>query len=112
MWILYAILAALSASLIPIFGKFGTSLKDVAPAMFGNHPWISIALSGLAGVVSWVFYLLALKEGDATAVASIDRLSIVFVFLFAIIFLGDAFTWRACIGVFLVALGTIIVTVR
>jgi len=109
-----ALLSSVSAALVAIFGKIG--LKNVDPTMatslraiimavavfllaaltgkfsgvFGlaQSDWVWIILSGLAGAASWIFYFIALKMGDASKVAAIDRTSIIFVVIFAIFFLA------------------------
>ena len=67
-----------------------------------------IFLSGLAGALSWFFYFGALKNGPATAVAALDRLSVVFVLVLAVLFLGEALTWKTGLGALLVSVGAIL----
>ncbi len=140
MWIVYAFLSAFTAALVAIFGKLGlkeidttlaTSIRAVIMAgllaafsltlgKFNNFSfstlsskeWIYIALSGLAGAASWLFYFFALKNGPAIQVAVIDRLSIIFVMGLAAIFLGEVIGWRAALGGFLIVLGAVLVTLR
>ena len=136
MWLIFAVLSSVTAALVAIFGKIGlsnvdstlaTSLRAIimAIAVFGlafftgkfsglaqitggNMLWI--ALSGLAGAASWVFYFAALKMGDATKVAAIDRTSIIFVVVLAIIFLGEKLTWLKLVGALLIGLGAFLIT--
>lgn len=54
------------------------------------------------------FYFSALKLGLASKVASVDRLSIVFVIVFAAIFLGESLTLKSAIGAILLTVGAII----
>lgn len=114
MWILYAALSAFTAALVAIFGKLGlkdldstlaTTIRSLIMAAFlffvslsfgkfkgfafssiSSKDWIFIILAGIAGALSWLFYFFALKNGPASSVAAIDRLSIVFVVLLAAIF--------------------------
>lgn len=135
-WIVYALLAAIFAALVAILGKIGikdidttvaTAVRAVVMAVFlvaaaavlgkaggltsiGRRPFLFIALSGLAGAMSWLFYFLALKHGPAIGVSAIDRLSVAFVFVLAVLFLNEAFTWRAAIGAVLVVGGAILMT--
>jgi bacterial/archaeal transporter family protein len=70
-----------------------------------------IAFSGIAGALSWLFYFSALQQapaGKVSAVAALDRLSVVFVLLFAILFLGEHFTLYKAIGAFLITAGAIL----
>jgi transporter family protein len=115
-WIIYALLSAIFAGLVAIFGKIGLKGVDSGTAtmirafvMFvflflviayqgklvgvmdivsGKKLMLFIVLSGVAGALSWLFYFLALQSGQVTKVASIDRLSIVFAMIFAIVFLN------------------------
>jgi transporter family protein len=45
--------------------------------------WLFLGLSGLATGASWVCYFRALKIGDASKVAPVDKLSLVLVAVFA-----------------------------
>lgn len=134
-WFLFALLSALFAGLVALFGKIG--MKDIdstlattlrsfvmfaflicmsfALGRFQNFPVLShktilfIILSGIAGALSWLAYFFALKLGPASKVAVIDRLSIVFVIVFAALFLSEALTWKVILGAFLVVAGSIII---
>lgn len=135
LWIGYALLAAVFAALVAIFGKVGvkevdptlaTAVRSVVMAVFlvgaalvlgktqvsgiSARAFTFIVLSGLAGAASWLFYFIALRDGPATGVAALDRLSVVFVFVFAVAFLGDAFTAKAALGAMLVVVGAILLT--
>ena len=132
-WIFYAILSAVFAGFVAIFGKIGisqvdstlaTTVRAIIMAVFlvtvslaigkfnliktiDNRALLFIALSGIAGAISWIFYFLALKNGPASAVSAIDKTSIVFVFIFALILLSEKFSWLKFAGILLVALGAI-----
>ena len=133
-WILYALLAAVFASLVAIFGKIGiagidptlaTTVRAIIMATFlaivalvsGRWQMIStingkllffIALSGIAGALSWLFYFVALKYGPATGVVALDRLSVVFVVVFAAIFLSESITLKTAIGAVLITIGALL----
>jgi len=137
MWALYAILSAVTAALVAIFGKIGlshvdstlaTTLRSIVMAVFliiaaaslgklsGFHisnlagrDWTFIILAGIAGALSWLFYFLALKNGITTAVVAIDRMSLVFVAILSVLFLGQAFTWKLALGVILMVGGALLV---
>ena len=64
---------------------------------------------GLAGAASWIFYFLALQYGKASQVASIDRLSVVFVVILAALFLAEKVTWQVAVGVALITAGAMII---
>ncbi len=135
-WAYYALLAAFFAALVAILGKIGvrdvdatlaTAVRAVVMAIFlvgaalmlgktrglgsiSPRAFGFIVLSGVAGALSWLFYFVALRHGPATGVAALDRLSVVLVFVLAVVFLGDALTWRAALGAVLVVAGAILLT--
>ncbi|MGB9674757.1 MAG: EamA family transporter, partial [Nanopusillaceae archaeon] len=128
---------AIFAALVSIFGKIGlsnidsltaTAIRSMVMFVFmmlilvlsgkitqlnnlklSNISIIFIILSGIAGILSWIFYFSALKLGDAYKVAVIDRLSIVFVFIFSILVLNENFSIKSVLGIILVVLGSILV---
>jgi bacterial/archaeal transporter family protein len=136
LWIGYALLAAFFAALVAIFGKVGirevdatlaTAVRAVVMAAFlvtvavalgktgslggiSRRSFVFIVLSGVAGAASWLCYFIALRDGPATGVAALDRLSVVIVFALAVVFLGDAFTMKAALGAALVVTGAILLT--
>lgn len=133
-WILLSLLAAVSAAAVAIFGKLGlqdidttfattiraiimTGFLIVASVALGKFdisslpqgkPLLFIILSGLAGAISWLAMFGALKIGPAPGVSALDRLSVVFVLIFSILFLGTQFTWKAALGAGLITLGAIL----
>lgn len=137
-WILFAILSAVFAALVGIFGKIGiqnidstlaTTVRAIIMALFlglvslglnkyqlistiGNKAWAFIALSGIAGAISWLFYFFALKNGPASGVAALDRMSVVFVLIFAVLFLSEQFTWKSGLGAALITTGAILMTLK
>ncbi|MCM2503401.1 EamA family transporter [Aureimonas altamirensis] len=70
--------------------------------------WIFLTLSGLATGASWLCYFRALKLGEAARVAPVDKLSVIFVAVFAVAFLGERLSPYAWTGVALVAAGAVI----
>ena len=139
-WYLSAILSALSASLVAILGKLGlktvdstlaTTIRSFVMALFlllvsllmgkfthltktsiGTNDWILIILAGVAGAVSWLFYFYALKSGPASGVSALDRLSLVFVVLFAAIFLSEHIGWKTVIGTLFMVIGAFFITAK
>jgi Predicted membrane protein len=63
----------------------------------------------LAGAGSWLFYFLALKDGDVSKVAPIDKLSVVFAVILSIILFGEKISLTKGIGVALIAVGAVVV---
>jgi len=137
-WLPWALLSAAFAALTAVFGKIGvadigsdlaTLIRTVvilgtattivaatgqwqAPGTIPGKTWIFLVLSGLATGASWLCYFRALKLGDAARVAPIDKLSVVLVALFGVIFLGERLSGVNWAGVALIAMGAILVAVR
>lgn len=68
--------------------------------------WIFLILSGLATGASWLCYYRALKEGDASKVVAVDKLSVVITLLLALVFLHEEFSIKSLIGCILIGAGT------
>lgn len=137
-WPVWALLSAIFAALTAIFAKVGVSdvnsdfatfIRTVVillaaalvvfatghwqdPSRVTPRSWMFLVLSGLATGASWFCYFRALKLGDPARVAPIDKLSVVFVAVFAVLFLGEKLSVPNWIGVGLVALGAILVAYR
>ena len=71
-----------------------------------------LVLSALATGASWVCYYRALKIGNAVNVAPVDKLSVVLVALFAVVFLGERPVARDWLGIALVAVGVVLLALR
>ena len=82
------------------------------PATVSAKTWLFLGLSGLATGASWLCYFHALKLGDAARVAPIDKLSVVFVAVFAAVLLGERLSPKNWAGVALIALGAVLVALR
>lgn len=136
-WLIFALLSALAAALVAVFGKVGlegidsstaTAIRAVIMALFliavilvqgklgnvssifgNNRAMQYIVLSGVAGALSWLFYFFALKLAPVSKVAPIDRLSVVFALVLAALFLGEEVSLRTAIGAALVAAGAIVI---
>jgi len=137
-WFAWALLSAAFAALTAIFAKIGlegvdsdlaTLIRTVVILIvlagfvyftgkcsnpFDLHPktWVFLVLSGLATGASWVCYFRALKVGDASKVAPVDKLSLVLVALFAVLFLGERPVAREWIGILLVGAGIILLALK
>jgi len=71
--------------------------------------YLFLTLSGLATGASWLCYFRALKLGNASQVAPLDKLSVVLVAIFAVIFLGERLTIRDTVGIALITVGAFLV---
>lgn len=136
-WVFFALASAFFAALTAIFGKLGvteinsnlaTLIRTVVilVMVFGivafRNEWqplnkispfgISmLVLSAIATGLSWLFYYRALQLGTASRVAPLDKLSIVFVILLSVLFLGESLTWKAMLGSLLVLSGAILLAI-
>ena len=137
-WQAWALLSAAFAALTAIFAKVGvenvhpdyaTFVRTIvivvvlagillatgswqAPATVSARTWLFLVLSGLATGASWLCYFRALKLGDAARVAPIDKLSVVLVAVFAVLFLGERLSAGNWLGIALIASGTLLVAYR
>ena len=82
-----------------------------APSAINAKTWIFLALSGLATGASWIAYYRALKLGNASQVAPVDKLSIVLVVIFGVVFLGEKVSLAHWAAVMLIAAGAIMLAV-
>ena len=71
-----------------------------------------LVLSALATGASWICYFRALKLGDASKVAPVDKLSVVLVAVFATAFLGERPGLREWLGIALVGGGVLLLSLR
>ena len=83
-----------------------------APSTVSNRTWIFLVLSGLATGLSWICYFRALKIGNASQVAPIDKLSVVLVAIIAAVFLGEKMSPINWVGVALIGVGAVLVAVQ
>ncbi|HEY1064616.1 MAG TPA: EamA family transporter [Pirellulales bacterium] len=79
---------------------------------FSRRTWIFLILSGIATGLSWLCYFRALQLGEASKVAPIDKLSVIFVLGFAALFLHEPLTWKTAAGCALIAGGAILLTLK
>lgn len=77
-----------------------------------GRAWMFLALSGLGTGASWLCYFRALQLGEASRVAPVDKLSVVLVALFGVIFLGEVLSWKNWAGVALILAGVMLIAMR
>ena len=137
-WFYWAVLSAVFAALTAIFAKIGiqgvdsdlatlirTAIIIVVLSLFvmyagkWSNPfelsaktWLFLTLSGLATGASWVCYFRALKIGEASKVAPVDKLSLVLVAVFAFAFLGERPSLREWTGIAMVACGVLVLALK
>jgi transporter family protein len=81
------------------------------PATIAGRTWTFLILSALATGASWLCYFRALKLGNASQVAPIDKLSVVLVAIFGALFLSEKLTALGWLGVLLIGAGAVLVAV-
>lgn len=89
------------------FGALAVPAGEVRTLTRANAGWL--ALSALATAGSWVFYYKALKDGEVSTVALIDKGSFVVAAVLAWLFLGERLTPRALAGGALILTGVLVV---
>ena len=133
-WFHWALLSAVFAAFTAIFAKIGLEEvnSDLAtlirtgviivviagfvyftgqwsnPLNLTPRTWVFLILSGVATGASWVCYFRALKVGDASKVAPVDKLSLLLVAIFAVIFLHERPSVREWIGILMVGVGVLV----
>ncbi|MDU4936445.1 MAG: EamA family transporter [Peptostreptococcaceae bacterium] len=136
-WLLYALLAAVSASFVTVFTKIGinnlspslaTAVRSIIMALFlvsvsffkgdlnninqlfeYKKDFVYLVFAGISGALSWLFLNIALKTGKTWQVAPIDKLSVVITVVVSILIFKEQISIKGIIGVLLIALGTIFV---
>ena len=82
------------------------------PGPISTKSWVFLFLSGLGTGASWICYFRALKLGPATLVAPIDKLSVVLVALFGVVFLGERPSLYGWLGIALISAGAVLIAVK
>src|ERR1700710_1714556 len=137
-WQIWALLSAVFAALTAIFAKVGvenvnsdlaTFIRTIvvlvalgcllaatgqfqAPGTISSRSYLFLVLSGLGTGASWLCYFRALKLGEASKVAPIDKFSVVLVAVFATIFLGERPMLREWLGIALVTGGVLVLSLK
>ena len=137
-WFFWALLSAVFAALTAIFAKIGLEGVDSdlatlvrtgvimvvlaafvyltgkwrSPFELSSRTLVFLVLSGLATGVSWVCYFRALKIGDASKVAPVDKLSLVLVAVFAFLFLDERPSIREWTGILMIGAGVLVLALK
>lgn len=136
-WMVWALLSAVFAALTAIFAKVGVASIDPDLATFirtvvilvvlggilvvrgrlqpfagiSARTYAFLALSGMATGASWVCYFRALQVGDAARVAPVDKLSVVLVAVFGVLFLSEHLAFHHWLGVLMITAGVVLIAV-
>jgi transporter family protein len=137
-WVVWAVLSAAFAGITAVLAKVGvehvnsnlaTAIRTsvilvlvwaialaAAPAgaltVPSRRTLVFLTLSGIATGLSWLCYFRALQLGEASRVAPIDKLSVVFAIILAGLFLRERLTWQQAVGGTLIVAGSLIIAWR
>jgi transporter family protein len=137
-WFFWALLSAVFAAATAVFAKVGLEGVDsdlatlirtlvilvilaafvlfagkwTNPLALSRKTWLFLVLSGLATGASWVCYFRALKIGEASKVAPVDKLSVLLVAVFAVLFLDERPSLREWTGILMVGAGVVVLAFR
>ena len=139
-WIYWALLSAFFAGLTAVLAKIGVTGVDsnlatavrttvvlvfswsmafsakanvmAALSRLSHRTWIFLVLSGIATGLSWLCYFRALQLGEASRVAPVDKLSVVFAIVFAAVLLHEKLSWQQWVGGSFVVTGAVILAVK
>lgn len=135
MWIVFALLAALAAGASVVLTKAGIKNLDSTLAFavqsviillvawattifqknlsgisdIDKRTWFFLIGAGVATTLSSLFTFRALKLGDASLVSSLERLSLVFAIVFAVLFLKEKLSWQVVVGALLMIGGAVMI---
>jgi transporter family protein len=101
-----AVIMAVLAAFVYVTGKWSNPLE------LSSKTWLFLVLSGLATGASWVCYFRALKIGDASKVAPVDKFSLVLVAIFAFLFLGERPSIREWTGILMIGAGVLVLAFK
>ncbi len=136
MWFVYALASSIFAALTSILAKIGienvnshlaTAIRTCIVLMMSwgmvfitnvqgemidisKKSWIFLILSGLATGASWLCYYRAIQIGKVSDVVPIDKLSLIFTIVLAVIFLHEELTMNSIIGCVFICIGTLLMT--
>jgi len=89
-----------------------TTGKWQNPLTLPHRTLLFLTLSGAATGVSWVCYFRALKIGEASKVAPVDKLSVLLVAVFAVLFLHERPSVREWTGILMVGAGVLVLALK
>ncbi|TCD07743.1 EamA family transporter [Pedobacter frigidisoli] len=135
MWIIWAVLAAISAALVIVLTKAGLKNVDSSLAFAiqailillitwsvvfyqGNQgdwssittkAWVCLLAAGVFTSLSTLFSYKALSMGRASYVATIERSSLVIAIVLSVIFLREKLTWQIIVGGTVMIAGAVLI---
>lgn len=135
MWIVFSLLAAVATAIVVTLSKAG--IKDIDSSLgfaiqsvlivivawsvvaaqgrfsemskISGKTWTFLIIAGVITCLSSLFSFYALKIGDASRVAPIERASLVISILLAVVFLKEKINWQVIVGASLMVAGAVII---
>ena len=137
MWLIWAIMAAITAALVTVLTKAGLKNVDSSLAFalqsililcitwtvvtwqgtfsaikdIENKTWVLLALAGVATTLSTLFSFKALTMKGASYVTTVERSSLVIAVVLSILFLNEKVTWQLVTGSILIIGGAVLIAV-
>jgi bacterial/archaeal transporter family protein len=137
-WLTWSLLSALFAGATAILAKIGvasidsnlaTAIRTTVILLFtwmiasftrshwslgsiSSRTWLFLVLSGFATGLSWLCYFRALQLGEASRVAPMDKLSVLFAIVLAAVVLHENLTWHHWLGGGLVLAGAVVLALN
>lgn len=71
-----------------------------------------LGVSGFTTTISWIFYYRAMKVGNVSEIALIDKGSIIITLALSFYFLNEEFTWKIILGGLMIIGGILILTFK
>ena len=135
MWLIWAILAAITAALVTVLTKAGLKNVDSSLAFalqsimivcitwavvawqgtfsgikqIETKVWVLLVCAGLATTLSTLFSFKALSLGRASYVTTVERTSLVVAILLSVLFLKEKITWQLIAGAALILCGAVLI---
>ncbi len=135
MWIIFSLLAALTAASVVTLTKLG--VQKVAPtvafavqavlilvvswsiviarnelpgvAQIERRTWIFLVAAGVLTTLSSLFSFQAIKLGPAAQAGTLDKVSLVFVLILSAVVLKERLSWQIITGAGLMVIGAIMI---
>jgi len=134
MWVFYALLSAIFASLVAILAKIGidgidtnlaTAVRTVVVLVLAwvivfltlplesfktltTKNWVFLVLSGIATGLSWLCYFKAVQLGDISRVAPVEKMSVALTIILAFVILGEKASLQVIVGGSLIVAGSLV----
>lgn len=93
---------------VVLAGGVAFATKQLGVGSLSKPAWTFLVLSGFATGASWLCYFRALKIGEVSKVAPIDKLSFVIAMVLGMAFLKEAPNWKTLVGAGIIVGGVLL----